>query len=65
MLPYPTMTEAVRWAAGDAMKEKALKVIITNGVLDGAIQIPDTFDSEISEKQSPSESLAVNDSPGG
>jgi pyruvate/2-oxoglutarate dehydrogenase complex dihydrolipoamide dehydrogenase (E3) component len=66
MLPYPTMAEAVRWAAGDAMKEKALKVIITNGVLlDEAIQISDAFDSEISEKQSPSERLAVNDSPGG
>jgi alcohol dehydrogenase len=51
---------------GDAMKEKALKVIITNGApLDEVIQIPDTFDSEISEKQSPSERLAVNDSPGG
>ncbi|MHB8778894.1 MAG: zinc-dependent alcohol dehydrogenase family protein [Anaerolineales bacterium] len=51
---------------GDAMKEKALKVIITNGVLlDEAIQIPDAFDSTISEKQSPSESLTVNDSPGG
>jgi pyruvate/2-oxoglutarate dehydrogenase complex dihydrolipoamide dehydrogenase (E3) component len=56
MLPYPTMAEAVRWAAGDAMKEKAL---------DEAIQIPDAFDSEISEKQSPSEILTVNDSPGG
>jgi pyruvate/2-oxoglutarate dehydrogenase complex dihydrolipoamide dehydrogenase (E3) component len=70
MLPYPTMAEAVRWAAydtfGDEMKEKTLKGIITNGVLlDEAIQIPDAFDSEISEKQSPSESLAVNDSPGG
>jgi alcohol dehydrogenase len=51
---------------GDAMKEKALKVIITNGMLlDEAIQIPDSFDSEISEKQSPSERLAINDSPGG
>jgi pyruvate/2-oxoglutarate dehydrogenase complex dihydrolipoamide dehydrogenase (E3) component len=56
MLPYPTMAEAVRWAAGDAMKEKAL---------DEAIQIPDAFDSEISENQSLSERLAVNDSPGG
>jgi pyruvate/2-oxoglutarate dehydrogenase complex dihydrolipoamide dehydrogenase (E3) component len=56
MLPYPTMAEAVRWAAGDAMKEKTL---------DEAIQIPDAFDSEIAEKQSPSESLTVNDSPGG
>jgi pyruvate/2-oxoglutarate dehydrogenase complex dihydrolipoamide dehydrogenase (E3) component len=70
MLPYPTMTEAVRWAAsdmfGDATKEKALKVTITNGVLlDEAIQIPDAFDSEILEKQSPSESPTVNDSPGG
>ena len=70
MLPYPTMAEAVRWAAsdmfGDAMKEKALKVSITNRVLlDEAVQIPDAFDSEISEKQSPSERLAVNDSPGG
>jgi hypothetical protein len=70
MLPYPTMAEAVRWAAydtfGDAIKEKTLKVIITNGVLlDEAIQIPDAFDSEISEKQSLSERLAVNDSPGG
>lgn len=70
MLPYPTMAEAVRWAAYDtfsvAMKEKALKVIITNSApLDEAIQIPDTFDSEISEKQSLSESLNVNDSPGG
>ena len=64
------MAEAVRWAAndtfGDAMKEKALKAIITNGaLLDVAIQIPDEFDSEISEKQSPNESLTVNDSPGG
>ena len=64
------MAEAVRWAAYDtfsvAMKEKALKVIITNSApLDEAIQIPDTFDSEISEKQSLSESLNVNDSPGG
>ena len=51
---------------GDAMKEKALKVIITNGVLlDEAIQIPDAFDSDISEKQSPSENLTVNDSLGG
>jgi pyruvate/2-oxoglutarate dehydrogenase complex dihydrolipoamide dehydrogenase (E3) component len=70
MLPYPTMAEAVRWAAsdtfGNAMKEKALKVIITNGVtLDEAIQIPDAFDSTESEKQSPTERLAVNDSPGG
>ena len=67
MLPYPTMAEAVRWAAYDtfdnAMKEK---VITTNGVLlDEAIQIPDAFDSEISENQSPSERLAINDSPGG
>lgn len=67
MLPYPTMAEAVRWAAYDtfdnAMKEK---VITTNGaLLDEAIQIPDAFDSEISENQSPSERLAINDSPGG
>lgn len=70
MLPYPTMAEAVRWAAydtfGDTMKEKASKVIIKNDAsLDEALQIPDAFDSEISEKQSPSERLAVNDSPGG
>ncbi|MBK9925053.1 MAG: FAD-dependent oxidoreductase [Anaerolineales bacterium] len=70
MLPYPTMAEAVRWAAydtfGDVMKEKDLKIITTNGVLlDEAIQIPDAFDSEISEQQSPSEILAMNDSPGG
>ena len=70
MLPYPTMSEAVRWAANetfsDAVKEKALKVTSTNKVLlDEAIEIPDAFDSDISEEHSPSERLAVNDSLGG
>lgn len=51
---------------GDALKEKALKVIITNGVLlDEALEIPDAFDSAILEEHSLSERLAVNDSPGG
>lgn len=63
-----TMDEMVKAydTFGDAIKEKVLKVIITNGVVsDEEIQIPDAFDSEISEKQTPSERLAVNDSPGG
>ncbi len=51
---------------GNAMKEKAVKVIITNGVsYNEVMQASDTFDNTILEGQSLKEQLTANDSPGG
>jgi len=51
---------------GDAMKEQALKVIITNGIkFNEAMQASDTFDNAKLDEQSLKEQPVINDSLGG
>ena len=51
---------------GNAMKEEAIKVIITNGIrLDEVMQASASVDNPVLEASSLKEQLIVNDSPGG